>query len=54
MKIACIIRYQIDPFQRDGFEKHAENLTGAVPRGGGHLVGFFLPYEGTNGLGCPR
>jgi hypothetical protein len=48
MKIACIIRYQIDPFQRDGFKKHAENLIGAVPRCGGHLVGFFLPYEGTN------
>ena len=48
MTITCIIRYQIDPFQRDGFKKHAENLIGAVPRCGGHLVGFFLPYEGTN------
>jgi len=25
MKITCIIRYQIDPFQRDEFEKYAEN-----------------------------
>ena len=48
MNLACIIRYQIDPFQRDGFKKHAENLISAVPRCGGHLVGFFLPYEGTN------
>jgi hypothetical protein len=48
MKLACIIRYQIDPLQRDGFKKHAENLIGPVPRCGGHLVGFFLPYEGTN------
>ena len=48
MKIVGIIRYQIDPFQRDGFKKHAENLIGAVPRCGGHLVGFFRPYEGPN------
>jgi hypothetical protein len=46
--ITCIIRYQIDPFQRDGFKKHAENLISFVPRCGGHLVGYFLPYEGTN------
>jgi hypothetical protein len=51
MTIACIIRYEIDPFQRDGFKKHAENLTRFVPRCGGHLVGFFLPYEGTNDVG---
>ena len=25
MKITCVIRYQIDPFQRDGFKKYAEN-----------------------------
>jgi NIPSNAP len=48
MTIACIIRYQIDPFQRDGFKKHAENLISIIPRCGGHLVGYFLPYEGTN------
>jgi hypothetical protein len=48
MTIACIIRYQIDPFQRDGFKQHAENLISIVPRCGARLVGFFLPYEGTN------
>jgi hypothetical protein len=48
MTIACIIRYQIDPFQRDGFKQHAENLASIVPRCGARLVGFFLPYEGTN------
>jgi hypothetical protein len=46
--ITCVIRYQIDPFQRDGFRKHAENLISFVPRCGGHLIGYFLPYEGTN------
>jgi hypothetical protein len=48
MTVLCVIRYQIDPFQRDGFKKHAENLIGIIPRCGGHLVGYFLPYEGTN------
>ncbi len=48
MTIMCVIRYQIDPFQREGFKKHAENLISFVPRCGGHLVGYFLPYEGTN------
>jgi hypothetical protein len=48
MKITCIIRYQIDPFQRDGFKKYAENWGRIIPRCGGHLVGYFLPHEGTN------
>lgn len=48
MTIACVIRYQIDPFQREGFKTHAENLRSIIPRCGGHLVGYFLPYEGTN------
>jgi len=50
MTIACIIRYQIDPFQKDGFRKHAENLVPIIPRCGGHLIGYFLPYEGTNDI----
>jgi len=48
MTITWVIRYQIDPFQRDGFKKYAENWGGIIPRCGGHLVGYFLPYEGTN------
>ena len=48
MTIMCVIRYQIDPFQREGFKKHAENLISIIPRCGGYLVGYFLPYEGTN------
>ncbi len=47
-QIACLIRYQIDPLKREAFKQHAERLIEAVPRCGGHLVGFFLPYEGTN------
>jgi len=47
-KITCFIRYQIDPFQRDEFKKYAENWGRIIPRCGGHLVGYFLPHEGTN------
>jgi hypothetical protein len=48
MTIVCVIRYQIDPFQRDAFKKYAENWGPIIPRCGGHLVGYFLPHEGTN------
>lgn len=50
MAITCVIRYQIDPFQRDGFKKYADNWGRIIPRCGGHLVGYFLPYEGTNDI----
>jgi hypothetical protein len=46
--ITCVIRYQIDPFQRDSFQKYAENWGRVIPRCGGHLIGYFLPHEGTN------
>src|SRR5580700_5981932 len=48
--ITCVIRYQIDPFQRDGFKKYAENWGRIIPRCGGHLIGYFLPHEGTNDI----
>jgi NIPSNAP len=48
MTITCFIRYQIDPFQRDRFRKYAQNWGRIIPRCGGHLVGYFLPSEGTN------
>jgi hypothetical protein len=46
--IVCFIRYQIDPFQRDGFKTYAQNWGRIIPRCGGHLIGYFLPHEGTN------
>ncbi|HKF52243.1 MAG TPA: NIPSNAP family protein [Candidatus Acidoferrales bacterium] len=49
-KILCVIRYQIDPFQRDAFKKYAETWSRVIPRCGGHLVGYFLPHEGTNDI----
>ena len=48
MTITCVIRYQIDPFQRDAFKEYAENWGRVIPRCGGHLIGYFLPLEGTN------
>jgi hypothetical protein len=48
LTITCIIRYQIDPFQRGEFQKYAENWGRIIPRCGGHLIGYFLPHEGTN------
>jgi hypothetical protein len=48
MAITCIIRYEIDPFQRDAFREYAANWGRIIPRCGGDLVGYFLPYEGTS------
>jgi hypothetical protein len=48
MTVTCIIRYQIDPFQREAFREYAENWVRIIPRCGGKLLGYFLPHEGTN------
>jgi hypothetical protein len=48
MIVTCVIRYQIDPFQREAFKEYAQNWGRIIPRCGGHLIGYFLPYEGTN------
>lgn len=46
--ITCFIRYQLDPFQRGEFKTYAETWSRIIPRCGGHLIGYFLPHEGTN------
>jgi hypothetical protein len=51
LTIVCFIRYQIDPFQRDAFRQYAAAWGRIIPRCGGHLVGYFLPSEGTNDIG---
>jgi len=50
MTITVFIRYQIDPFQREAFKTYAENWGRIIPKCGGDLVGYFLPYEGTNDI----
>lgn len=46
--VTCFIRYEIDPFQREAFRSYAQNWARIIPRLGGHLVGYFLPHEGSN------
>jgi len=48
MTITCFIRYEIDPFKRDLFKQYAEAWGRIIPRCGAHLLGYFLPYEGSN------
>ncbi len=48
MTLTCFIRYEIDPFQLDAFRAYAEHWGRIIPRCGGHLVGYFVPSEGTN------
>jgi hypothetical protein len=48
--VTCFIRYQIDPFQKEAFREYAENWGRIIPRCGGHLIGYFLPHEGTNDI----
>lgn len=48
MPLTCFIRYQIDPFQRDAFERYAQAWGRIIPRCGGELIGYFLPHEGSN------
>jgi NIPSNAP len=50
MTVTCIIRYEIDPFQRDAFEEYARNWGRIIPRCGGRLIGYFMPHEGTNNV----
>jgi hypothetical protein len=48
--ITCFIRYEIDPFRREAFLEYAQNWLRIIPRCGGDLLGYFLPYEGTNNV----
>ncbi|MGH8147122.1 MAG: NIPSNAP family protein [Rhodanobacteraceae bacterium] len=51
MQVVCIIRYQIDPYQREAFKQYAANWGPVIPRCGGHLIGYFLPWTGTDDIG---
>jgi len=48
LPITCFIRYEIDPFQIDAFRDYAQHWGRIIPRCGGHLLGYFLPHEGSN------
>jgi len=51
LRLVCIIRYQIDPYQKEAFEAYAQAWGPIIPRCGGHLLGYFLPSTGTNDVG---
>ena len=50
MPVTCLIRYQLDPFQRNAFAEYARTWSTIIPRCGGDLLGYFLPHEGTNDI----
>ena len=47
MPITCFIRYEIDPYRRDAFERYAGIWNEAIPRCGADLIGYFAPHEGS-------
>lgn len=48
MTITCFIRYEIDPARIESFRRYAVAWGRIIPRCGGHLIGYFLPHEGSN------
>jgi NIPSNAP len=50
MTITVFIRYQLDPFKRDGFENYARRWLEIIPKCGGEVVGYWMPHEGTNNI----
>jgi hypothetical protein len=50
MTITVFIRYQLDPYKRDGFESYARNWLKIIPSCGGNLVGYWMPHEGTDNI----
>jgi hypothetical protein len=50
MTITVFIRYQLDPYKRDGFEDYARRWLDIIPKCGGEVVGYWVPHEGTNNI----
>jgi hypothetical protein len=48
--ITCYLQYQIDPYKREEFRKHAEMWLHLVPKFGGTHRGYFLPKESASDL----
>lgn len=45
--ITCFIRYEIDPFKVEAFDRYARAWGEAIPRCGADLIGYFAPHEGS-------
>ena len=50
MTITVFIRYQLDPYKRDGFEEYARRWLKVIPKCGGDLIGYWMPHEGTDNI----
>ena len=50
MTITVFIRYQLDPYKRDGFEEYAWRWLKIIPKCGGDLIGYWMPHEGTDNI----
>jgi len=50
MTITVFIRYQLDPYKREGFEAYARNWLKIIPKCGGEVVGYWMPHEGTDNI----
>src|SRR5271165_2907082 len=45
--LTCFIRYEIDPWEAEAFERYARAWNEAIPRCGADLIGYFAPAEGS-------
>ena len=45
--ITCFIRYELDPFKVEQFERYAAAWSEAIPACGADLIGYFAPHEGS-------
>jgi len=48
--ITCYVKYEIDPYKLEDFEKYAKMWIPLVNKFGGHHNGYFLPSEGANNI----
>ena len=48
--VTCYLRYVIDPYKVDDFEKYAKMWIPLVNKFGGKHHGYFLPNEGANNI----
>jgi hypothetical protein len=51
MTVTVFIRYVLDPFKLESFERYSQKWLEIIPRCGGDLRGYFMPHEGTNNIG---
>ncbi len=45
--LTCFIRYEIDPWEVEAFERYARTWNEAIPPCGADLIGYFAPAEGS-------